>query len=480
MNNKVGIYTRVSSETQVLEGHSLEWQEHDLIEYAKSHNLHVVDKYIEKGISGEEIETRPQLLRLIDDIKNKRIDNILVYKIDRLGRQVLTNAKIYKIMRDNNCLLTTSAYGVIDLDKAYDTFMYNMLSSVSQFEVNNLSERVINGKKQRARNGLYINSNSVYGYDNYYDRYSGDRLLKVNEFESQILKEIFNSYLNGISMNKIAKELNIKMTPSKRGGKWCQSTIYQILTNKLYIGIVIYRGKAKKEYFENKGVHTPIIDEDIFYKVQELIQSKKKKKIKKSSKEYAYFSSVLVSKDNAIFKPKQTKAKDKKSIRYYCNDKNNKIASIKHIELEKIFARELQNVNLKYDEKVIKSIFQNNDYEIILKLLNKVKQEQNNLFEYYNNDIISENDLKDRLVIINSKKEELLKEQEKLKNKIVDYNDITKNQVHDLLNNNLMTNFLNLKQKDKMNFVNLFIDKIVINELHNISIIWKNTKKAMS
>ena len=112
--------------------------------------------------------------------------------------------------------------------------------------------------------------------------------------------------------------------------------------------------------------------------------------------------------------------------------------------------------------------------------MNKVKQEQNNLFEYYNNDIISENDLKDRLVIINSKKEELLKEQEKLKNKIVDYNDITKNQVHDLLDNNLMTNFLNLKQKDKMNFVNLFIDKIVINELHNISIVWKNTKKAMS
>lgn len=476
MNNKVGIYTRVSSETQVLEGHSLEWQEHDLIEYAKSHNLHIVDKYIEKGISGEEIETRPQLLRLINDIKNKRIDNILVYKIDRLGRQVLTNAKIYKILFDNKCLLTTSAYGVIQLDKAYDTFMYNMLSSVSQFEVNNLSERVISGKKQRVRNGLYINSNSVYGYDNYYDKYSGDRLLKVNEFESQILKEMFNSYLNGISMNNIAKNLNLKRIPCKRGGKWCQSTIKQILTNKLYIGIVVYRGNAKKDYFENKGIHTPIIDEDIFYKVQDLIQSKGKNKVKKSSREYSYFSSVLISKNNLLFKPRQIKAKDKKSIRYYCKD----IPSIKHIELEKIFARELKSINLEYDEKVVKEIFKNDDYEIILRLLEKTKQEQNNLFEYYNNDIISESDLKDRLVIINSKKEELLKEQEKLKNKIVDYNDITKNQVHDLLDNNLMTNFLNLKQKDKMNFVNLFIDKIVINELHNISIVWKNTKKAMS
>lgn len=479
MNNKVGIYTRVSSETQVLEGHSLQWQEHDLVEYAKSHNLHIVDKYVEKGISGEEIETRPQLLRLIKDIENKKIDNILVYKIDRLGRQVLTNAKIYKIMRDNKCILTTSAYGVIELDKAYDTFMFNMLSSVSQFEVNNLSERVRNGKKQRVRNGLYINSNSVYGYDSYYDKFSGDRLLKVNEFESQILKEIFNSYLNGISMNNIAKDLNIRRIPCKRGGKWCQSTIKQILTNKLYIGIVIYRGKNKNEYFENKGVHTPIIDEDIFYRVQSIIQAKNQKKIKKSPMEYSYFSSVLVSEDNSIFKPRQTKANDKKSIRYYCNNKDDNISSIKHIELEEMFAKELENVNLNYDDKVIKSIFQNDDYQIILKLLNKIKQEQNNLFEYYNNNIISESDLKDRLMVISSKKNELLKEQEKLKNKIVDYNDITKSQVHELLNNNLMTNFLNLKQKDKMNFVNLFIDKIVINKLHDISIIWKNTKKAM-
>lgn len=479
MNNKVGIYTRVSSETQVLEGHSLQWQEHDLVEYAKSHNLHIVDKYVEKGISGEEIETRPQLLRLIKDIENKRIDNILIYKIDRLGRQVLTNASIRKILIDNNCILTTSAYGVMELDKAYDTFMFNMLSSVSQFEVNNLSERVRNGKKQRVRNGLYTNSNSVYGYDSYYDKFSGDRLLKVNEFESQILKEIFNSYLNGISMNNIAKDLNIKRIPSKRGGKWCQSTIKQILTNKLYIGIVIYRGKNKNEYFENKGVHTPIIDEDIFYRVQSIIQAKNQKKIKKSPMEYSYFSSVLVSEDNSIFKPRQTKANDKKSIRYYCNNKDDNISSIKHIELEEMFAKELQNVNLNYDDKVIKSIFQNDDYQIILKLLNKIKQEQNNLFEYYNNDIISESDLKDRLTVISSKKDELLKEQEKLKNKIVDYNDITKSQVHELLNNNLMTNFLNLKQKDKMNFVNLFIDKIVINKLHDISIIWKNTKKAM-
>ena len=72
-------------------------------------------------------------------------------------------------------------------------------------------------------------------------------------------------------MNNIAKELNVKNIPCKRKGRWCQSTIYQILTNKLYIGIVCYNGNAKIDCFENKGIHTPIIEEDVFNKVQELI-----------------------------------------------------------------------------------------------------------------------------------------------------------------------------------------------------------------
>ena len=217
-NNRVGIYTRVSSDTQVIEGHSLEWQDLELEKYAKEHGLNIIDKYVEKGISGEDIETRPQLKRLLEDVKSKKINNVLVYKVDRLGRQNLTNAIIASELVNNKCTLTTSAYGEIDLQKAYGQLIYNIFSSLSQFEVDNLSERVKNGKKQRVRNGLYINSYNVYGYDNYYDSYKGTRLLKINDFESEIIKGIYSSYLDGISMNNIAKELNNKNILCKRGG----------------------------------------------------------------------------------------------------------------------------------------------------------------------------------------------------------------------------------------------------------------------
>lgn len=469
--NNTGIYIRVSSEKQFLNGHSLEWQEHLLKEYANNHKLNVVDMYIEKGISGERINNRNELKRLLKDIKNKKINNVLVYKIDRLGRRVETNSVICKILIDNNCTLIASDTGKVELKTAFGSLLYNILSAISQFEVDNLSERVINGKKQRVRDGLYINSYNVYGYDSYCN-YDGKRLLKVNDFEKNIVNDIYKSYLKGKSMNNIAKELNKRNIPCKRGGKWCQSTIYQILTNRLYIGMVVYNGNAKTDCFENKGIHQPIIDDELFIKVQDIIKSRQKQKTKKCPNEYSYFSSLLVF-ENSTFKPKQTKANDKDSIRYYCKDKKSCFPSIKHTKLEEIFSSKLSNYKLEYDEKVIANIFKDDDYEIVLELLNKIKREQNMLFDYYNNNIIKDNELKERLEHLASKKEKLLNQHEELKNRIIDYNDYTKIKIYNLINNNLMINFNKLSKKDKMNFVNLFVEKIIIDINHNIEIVWK-------
>lgn len=106
-------------------------------------------------------------------------------------------------------------------------------------------------------------------------------------------------------------------------------------------------------------------------------------------------------------------------------------------------------------------------------MLNKLKNEQNELFDYHTNNIIQDDDFKERLNIINTKKQELQEMQEKLKRKIIIYNNDIKNKVVSLLNNNLMINFESLSQIDKMNFVNLFIDKIIIYKDHTINIKWK-------
>ena len=147
--------------------------------------------------------------------------------------------------------------------------------------------------------------------------------------------------------------------------------------------------------------------------------------------------------------------------------------SIKHTDLEIIFANELKCIKLEYNEKCVKEVFKNEEYDIILKMLNKLKNEQNELFDYHTNNIIQDDDFKERLNIINTKKQELQEMQEKLKRKIIIYNNDIKNKVVSLLNNNLMINFESLSQIDKMNFVNLFIDKIIIYKDHTINIKWK-------
>ena len=118
----------------------------------------------------------------------------------------------------------------------------------AEFERENLAERVTFGYEQKTKEGNYTNCNGVFGYD----YLVGIGKLRVNKNEAIYVKKIFNWYLDGESMIKIAKKLKDLNVPTKRGGHWNQSTIYSILTNPLYIGNVRY-GVGRKNGFEVSG-----------------------------------------------------------------------------------------------------------------------------------------------------------------------------------------------------------------------------------
>lgn len=480
---RVGIYTRVSTESQYEDGRSLEWQEFELQKYAKKNNLDIIDIYVERGISGDELSTRPQINRLLNDIKSKHINNLLIFKIDRLGRKTEVCSTIAKIIKKSNCLITTLTNGTLDLRNGFNKFEYNMFSALSELEVDNLSERVINGKKQRARDGLYINSNSVFGYNKYHDKNTGELLLEVNEFESVIIKRIYKLYLDGISMNKISKILNEEKVSCKRGGKWHQSTILQILKNKLYIGKVIYNGNLKEEYIEVEGKHKLIIDEVTFNSVQQLISIKEKFKAKKFPNEYSYFSSIISCPFcGSKFKAKQTKAKDKNSIRYYCGKKECCLKGLSHNELLKLFEKNLENVKLNYDRKTIESLLENPDYiktnnslECLLRKRNEIDEQfiSGNLsIDIFRRSIAN---LENKINTINSIKLQLEENKISLDEKAELF-------VREMIFN-ISKSFLMLSDIDKQNFVNLFVDKIEIefddNNLNIKNLIWNNKSQCL-
>ena len=263
--NKIntGIYIRVSTEEQALNGFSIRAQEEKLVNYAvniKDWNVYKV--YKDEGISGKRIDNRESLKEMLDDIKNNRINNVLVFKIDRLTRSTRDLIDLVEYFNRYECDFNSLCES-IDTSSATGRMFIKIIGIFAEFERENLAERVSMGYEQKTREGNYTNCNGVYGYD-----YVDGKLI-VNDNESIVVKNIFNSFLNGESMLRIAKRLESNFVPTKRGGKWRSSTIKSILTNPLYIGNVRY-GLHKNNGFEVVGKNIDkIISKELFLLVQD-------------------------------------------------------------------------------------------------------------------------------------------------------------------------------------------------------------------
>jgi len=231
---KTGIYMRVSTEDQAKDGFSIHAQREKLSSYANINDWEIVDYYVDEGISAKNIKDRPDINRLINDVKEGKINNVLVYKLDRLTRSVKDLISLIELFEQYNCTFS-SVTEKLDTSNAVGRMFIKIIGIFAEFERENLAERVSFGYEQKTREGNYTNTNGVNGFD--YIVGKGD--LVVNEQEKDIVNRIFNMYLEGNSMLKIAKILNQEKVPTKRGGYWSQSTIKSILTNPLYIGKTI-------------------------------------------------------------------------------------------------------------------------------------------------------------------------------------------------------------------------------------------------
>jgi len=259
---KTAIYCRVSTEEQARDGFSIHAQIDKLKKYAEVNDWEIKDFYIDDGISGKNLVERPEVIRLINDVKNGFVNNVLVYKLDRLTRSVKDLIYLIEIFDKYNCTFNSQTEK-IDTSNAVGRMFIKIIGIFAEFERENLAERVSFGYEQKTKEGNYTNCNGVYGYD-----YVIGKGLKVNNYEKIIVNNIYNWYLDGKSMLAIACMLSKNGIKTKRGGKWRQSTIRSILTNPLYIGKVRY-GLHKKSGFEIKGKDIQsIISLEKFNKVQ--------------------------------------------------------------------------------------------------------------------------------------------------------------------------------------------------------------------
>lgn len=368
---KTGIYMRVSTEEQAKEGFSINAQKEKLTSYSKINDWQIIDYYIDNGISAKNIKDRPEINRLIEDIKTGKVNNVLIYKLDRLTRSVKDLISLIELLEEHNCTVS-SLTEKLETGNAVGRMFVKIIGIFAEFERENLAERVSFGYEQKTREGNYTNTQGVNGYD----YIVGKGNLVVNIQEKEIVNRIFELYLNGTSMLKIARTFNNEKVPSKRGGFWSQSTIKSILTNPLYVGKIRY-GVAKKlesRAFEVDGEQETIIDENTFNRVQDLLLKRKKYNSKKYPSENAYFSTALrCAKCGAKFHPKQQKQNGKYYITYYCNNRQTAKCDSKGISHTKVLNKFEEYINNYKLNKNIDITPVNHNKEEITRLENELE-----------------------------------------------------------------------------------------------------------
>ncbi|MHA1343737.1 MAG: recombinase family protein [Promethearchaeota archaeon] len=244
---RAALYVRVSTLKQV-EGTSIENQLQKLREYTKANNIEISKEYVDRAISGSSI-SRPAFQELIKDAREKKFDIVLIYKLDRFSRNLLDLLETVKILEENKIKIKSLTEPFDTSNFMGEAFM-QMIGVFANLERNMIKARVKEGKEKKFENGGFI-FQAPYGY------YYKDRKLNINDRESEIVKSIYDDFLNGLGLRKLSKKYEKPI-----------STIKKILTNPVYVGNIKWKLRLEK------GTHMPIVSEDIFKKVQDKFEEK--------------------------------------------------------------------------------------------------------------------------------------------------------------------------------------------------------------
>jgi len=201
---KVAIYARVSTAEQAEEGYSIDAQIELIKNRCTVEGKTVVAVYADRGISGKSMTKRYELQKMLQDSKYNLFDEVIVWKTNRLARNMLDLLQIVKILEENRVTFKS-------MTEPYDTstpagkLTMGMLGSIAEFERTTILENLKMGMEARAKKG-YKNGGKLLGY-----RSVGtgkDSKLEIVWEEAEIVRKIFNLYVDGKGYKAIANQLN--------------------------------------------------------------------------------------------------------------------------------------------------------------------------------------------------------------------------------------------------------------------------------
>ncbi len=316
---RCAIYTRKSSEDGLeQEFNSLHAQREACASYIESQKhegwVLVRDQYDDGGLSGGSLE-RPALQQLLADIRDEKIDQIVVYKIDRLTRSLADFAKIVDI-------LDAAGVSFVSVTQSFNTassmgrLTLNMLLSFAQFEREVTAERIRDKIAASKRRGLWMGGQVPMGYD------PDGRTLKINEPEAETIRTLYALYEEHGTIRQVKEKADALLLRTRRrtlssgetrgGGAFDRGHIHHILTNPVYAGRIRHRDKV------HDGQHDAIIAPDQWDDIQLRLQGTASRlRHRTTSRRVSLLCGKIFDETGDRLTPSHSKTKRGTRLRYY-------------------------------------------------------------------------------------------------------------------------------------------------------------------
>lgn len=299
---KCGVYLRISKEdkTSGTGSNSIHGQRMVIEQYINMHKeMELAGEWCDDGYSGITFE-RPGVKELLNNVYAGNIECIIVKDLSRFGRDYIQTGKYIRYIFPGLGIRFIAICDGYDSQQSgffEDALLMPVMNLVNDAYCRDISNKVRLQQEARRKQGIYIGAFAVYGYT----KSSGHGKLIKDSYAAGIVQQIFKMRLNGMSAEKIAKELDIMEIPSPFAYKklnnskfitsfaknsypgWTPVAIRRILSNEIYTGVLV-QGKDKKvsyklplrkkipkeEWIRVEGAVEAIISKEVFEKVQEM------------------------------------------------------------------------------------------------------------------------------------------------------------------------------------------------------------------
>ncbi len=402
---KAIIYYRVSTEDQARHGISLEQQKNNCFSYAQQKEIEIIKSFHDDGVSAK-TANRPGLQDMLNYCTQnyKQIDYVIIYKIDRLSRNVEDYSSISILLSKLDIQLVSTTES-IDKTPA-GKFMGNIMAVVAQLDNDTRSERVSICMKERLKSGVWC-WKAPLGYLNGRDK-QGVKTIDVDDKKLKLIKWAFEEFAKGIyTLKEIREKLNKKGLRTESGKEISFQFMSKMIGNTFYYGMM-YSPK-NNEYWP--GTHKVIIDENTFYKCQEILARKNGKAVyktkRKKSKDFPLRNFVLCKYCSRPLTASYSTGRHGGKFPYYrCYNKDcGKLCSIAKSKLEDDFVEYIKDIVPKEEffdsfEAVIKDVWEkkytelNSDNNVAQKSIEKLSEEKAGLIKMKTRELLDDEDFK--------------------------------------------------------------------------------------